>query len=72
MADWIRSLIVYRLGRAPSCDRRMLRSAVPEPGALMAPAFRFAAPYGLRTRFLIEPPSIKAACSNAPDFARHL
>ena len=72
MADWIRSLIVYRLGRAPSCDRRMLRSAVPEPGALMAPAFRLAAPYGLHSRCLIEPLSDKASCWNAPDFARHL
>ena len=72
MADWIRSLIVYRPGRAPSCDRRMLHSAVPEPGALMAPAFRFAAPIGLHARCLIEPPSIKAGCWKAPDFARHL
>jgi phosphoribosyl-AMP cyclohydrolase len=70
MATGIQSLIVDRSGRNLTVAE--LVSAVPEPGALLAPAFRLAAPSDCGCWCLIDAQFIKASSCKSPDFARHL
>jgi phosphoribosyl-AMP cyclohydrolase len=70
MATGIQSLIVDRPGRNLTVAE--LVSAVPEPGALSAPAFRLAAPSDCGLWCLTDAQFIKASSCKSPDFARHL